>query len=66
MLLITLGGRGKKEVLAKNLKENRKRLGFTQLELSEMADMSKQYLAMLEIARKFPTDDVLERLAAAL
>jgi len=28
--------------------------------------MSTQYLAMIEIARKFPTADILERLAAAL
>jgi transcriptional regulator with XRE-family HTH domain len=28
--------------------------------------MSTQYLAMIEIARKFPTADMLERLAAAL
>ena len=28
--------------------------------------MSTQYLAMIEIARKFPTADILERLSAAL
>jgi len=28
--------------------------------------MSTQYLAMIEIARKFPTADILERLATAL
>jgi transcriptional regulator with XRE-family HTH domain len=52
-----------KEVLAQNLKENRRRLGITQ---PELACMSTQYLAMIEIARKFPTADILERLAAAL
>jgi transcriptional regulator with XRE-family HTH domain len=55
-----------KEVLAQNLKENRRRLGITQPELAEWAGLSTQYLAMIEIARKFPTADVLERLAAAL
>ena len=55
-----------KEILAKNLKENRRRLGITQPELAERAQMSTQYLAMIEIARKFPTADILERLAAAL
>jgi transcriptional regulator with XRE-family HTH domain len=55
-----------KEVLARNLKENRRRLGITQPELAERAGMSTQYLAMIEIARKFPTADILERLAAAL
>jgi len=55
-----------KEILAKNLKENRRRLGITQPELAERANMSTQYLAMIEIARKFPTAVILERLAAAL
>jgi len=55
-----------REVLAQNLKENRRRLGITQPELAERAGMSTQYLAMIEIARKFPTADILERLAAAL
>jgi len=55
-----------KEILAHNLKENRRRLGITQPQLAERAGMSTQYLAMIEIARKFPTADILERLAAAL
>jgi transcriptional regulator with XRE-family HTH domain len=55
-----------KEILARNLKENRRRLGITQPELAERASLSTQYLAMIEIARKFPPADVLERLAAAL
>lgn len=55
-----------KGILAHNLKENRRRLGITQPELAERAGMSTQYLAMIEIARKFPTADILERLAAAL
>ena len=55
-----------KEILARNLKENRRRLGITQPELAERAGISTQYLAMIEIARKFPTADILERLSAAL
>jgi len=55
-----------KEILAQNLKENRRRLGITQPQLAERAGMSTQYLAMIEIARKFPTADILERLAMAL
>ena len=55
-----------KEILARNLKENRRKLGITQPELAERAGMSTQYLAMIEIARKFPTADIIERLAAAL
>jgi transcriptional regulator with XRE-family HTH domain len=55
-----------KEILAKNLKENRRKLGITQPELAERAGMSTQYLAMIETAKKFPTDNILERLASAL
>jgi len=55
-----------REILAKNLKKYRRRLGITQPELAEMAGMSRQYLAVLEIAQKFPTDDMIVRLATAL
>jgi transcriptional regulator with XRE-family HTH domain len=55
-----------KEILAKNLKKHRKRLGITQPELAEKAGLSTHYLGMVEIARNFPTADTLERLAAAL
>ena len=55
-----------KEILAQNLKENRKKLGITQPELAERAGLSTHYLAMIEIARKFPTANVLDKLAVAL
>jgi transcriptional regulator with XRE-family HTH domain len=55
-----------KEILANNLKKNRRRLGITQPELAERAGLSTHYLGMIEIARNFPTADVLERLAEAL
>ena len=55
-----------REVLAKNLKENRRKLGITQPELAERAGLSTNYLAMIEIAQKFPSADVLDRLATAL
>jgi transcriptional regulator with XRE-family HTH domain len=55
-----------KEILAQNLKDHRRRLGITQSELAERASLSTQYLGMIEVARNFPTANVLERLAAAL
>ena len=55
-----------KEILAQNLKENRRKLGITQPMLAERAGLSTHYLAMIEVARKFPTADVLDRLANAL
>jgi transcriptional regulator with XRE-family HTH domain len=55
-----------KEILAKNLRENRRKCGFSQEKLAEKVEISTQYLAMIEIARKFPTSQVLERLAKAM
>ena len=55
-----------KEIFAKNLRENRRKCGFSQEKLAEKSGISTQYLAMMEIARKFPTSEVLERIAKAL
>ena len=55
-----------KEILAQNLKIYRRKLGITQPVLAERAGLSTHYLAMIELARKFPTADVLDRLASAL
>jgi transcriptional regulator with XRE-family HTH domain len=55
-----------REILAKNLRENRRKCGFSQEKLAEKAEISTQYLAMMEIARKFPSSEVLERLAEAM
>jgi transcriptional regulator with XRE-family HTH domain len=55
-----------KEVLGKNLRENRRRCGFSQEKLAEKAGISTHYLAMIEIARNFPTSEILERLAGAM
>ncbi|GBU28025.1 hypothetical protein R84B8_01583 [Treponema sp. R8-4-B8] len=58
--------KGIKEVLALNLKLNRQKLGLTQENLAEKAGISTHYLAMVELARKFPSAKMIERLAAAL
>jgi transcriptional regulator with XRE-family HTH domain len=55
-----------REVLAANIRENRRKKGLTQEKLAEMADMSLNYLAILELARKFPSGEMLERLAEVL
>jgi len=57
---------GIREVLANNLRENRRKCGLSQDKLAEMADISSQYLATIETCRKFPTPEVLDRLAEAL
>ncbi|MDR0313764.1 MAG: helix-turn-helix domain-containing protein [Treponema sp.] len=55
-----------REVLANNIKEGRRKHGFSQDKLAELACISSQYLATVETCRKFPTPEVLERLAEAL
>jgi transcriptional regulator with XRE-family HTH domain len=57
---------GIKEVLSQNLKINRLKLGLTQEKLAEKANISTHYLAMVELAKKFPSASMLERIAVAL
>ena len=55
-----------REILANNLREHRRKCGFSQGQLAEKAGISSQYLATIETNRKFPKPEVLERLAKAL
>ena len=55
-----------REILALNLKEYRRKSGLTQEKLAEKAGISANYLSMVEISRKFPTPEMLDRLAETL
>jgi transcriptional regulator with XRE-family HTH domain len=55
-----------RDILAKNIKENRQKLKISQPKLAELANLSTHYIASIETSRKFPTPDVLERMATAL
>ena len=57
---------GIRDILAFNLKENRKKCGFSQAKLAEKANITTQYIAMIEVSRKFPTPEMLDRIAQAL
>jgi transcriptional regulator with XRE-family HTH domain len=48
------------------VKEIRSRLGLSQARLAEWSGLSTQYIAMIELTRKFPTPEILERIASAL
>ena len=61
-----MGYRGIREILASNLKENRRKLGMTQEELAEKAGVSTHYIAMIETCKKYPKPDMLERIAKTL
>jgi len=55
-----------REVLARNLKENRQKRGFTQEQLAEKAGVSTHYIAMIETCKTFPKPEMMERLAVVL
>jgi transcriptional regulator with XRE-family HTH domain len=57
---------GIRDILAGNIRDNRRKCGFSQERLAETAGLSPQYIAMIELSRKFPTPDVLDRIARAL
>jgi len=54
------------ETFAKNLRESRRKCGFTQVQLAEKVEISTNYLAMVELARYIPRVEIIERLANAL
>jgi len=55
-----------REVLASNIKAYRDALGYTQAKLAEKADTSTHYIGMIETQNKFPSPEMLERIAIAL
>jgi len=55
-----------RQLLGFNIKQYRVKRGLTQARLAERADASTQYIAMIELGRKFPSIELLERLAQAL
>lgn len=55
-----------RDILADNLRENRKKCGISQSKLAEKAGISTQYIAMIELSKQFPTPEVLERIASAI
>jgi transcriptional regulator with XRE-family HTH domain len=53
-------------LLAHNMKEKRRILGITQVQLAEKVKTSTHYIGQIELGKKFPTPEMLERIAAAL
>ena len=54
------------KLLAKNMKETRKRLGYSQPKLAEMVDCSTSFVGEIEIGRKFYSGENLQKLADSL
>ena len=55
-----------REIFAHNLKAKRQKCGFTQAKLAEKVGVSTHHIAMIEIARHYPTMELVERIANAL
>jgi len=55
-----------REILAENMKKYRQKLSITQPELAERANISTNFIGMIEQKRKFPAPEMLERIAKAL
>ena len=53
-------------LLAYNIKERRRILGISQAKLAEKVSTSTHYIGQIEQKNKFPSPEMLERIAAAL
>jgi len=53
-------------LLAHNIKERRHFLGISQAKLAEKVNTSTHYIGQIELKNKFPTPEMLERIASAL
>ena len=55
-----------RKVLAFNMKLYRKSLGLSQAKLAEMVNIADNYIALIETGRRFPSINMLERIASVL
>jgi transcriptional regulator with XRE-family HTH domain len=53
-------------ILAHNMKARRQVLGISQAGLAEKVSTSTHYIGQIELKNKFPSPEMLERIAAAL
>jgi len=54
------------ELFITNLKDYRKLLKISQAKLAEICDSSQAYIAEIEVGKKFPSPDMIEKIASAL
>jgi len=55
-----------RELLSLNIKKRRQILGISQVNLAEKVGTSTQYIGQIEQNKKFPSPEMLERIAEAL
>ncbi|GHV83713.1 hypothetical protein AGMMS50212_10530 [Spirochaetia bacterium] len=55
-----------RQLLADNIRTYRHKLGLSQGKLAEKVNTATNYIALIEGAKKFPSANMLERIAASL
>jgi transcriptional regulator with XRE-family HTH domain len=55
-----------KQVFIQNLKEFRKKEGISQMKLAEYLNTSPSYIGEIEVGKKFPSMDMIEKIAVIL
>jgi transcriptional regulator with XRE-family HTH domain len=55
-----------RELLGSNIRTYRNKLGISQEKLAETVNMATNYLGLIEGGKKFPSANMIERIAAAL
>ena len=55
-----------KQIFIRNLKEFRKNEGLSQMKLAEYCNTATSYIGDIEIGRRFPSIDLIEKIAVVL
>jgi transcriptional regulator with XRE-family HTH domain len=55
-----------KKVFIRNLREFRRKEGISQMKLAEYCDTAPSYIGDIEIGRRFPSIDMIEKIASVL
>jgi transcriptional regulator with XRE-family HTH domain len=55
-----------KQIFVQNLKEFRKKEGLSQMKLAEYCGTAHSYIGEIEVGRKFPSMDLIEKIARIL
>jgi len=66
MVALRYGMTSIRELLSFNIKKRRQILGISQVNLAEKVGTSTQYIGQIEQNKKFPSPEMLERIAEAL
>ncbi len=53
-------------LLVKNLKRIRQKLGYSQMRLSELCNLSSSFIAEIETGKKFPSSSTIQKIVDAL